>query len=348
MKILYLSFSNLDHSSNAVYIKGLRANGVEVVDFFSKTGRFKKYFETLKFYFANRKGTDFIFVGYDSPKLVIFLNIFSRKPIIYNALCSVIERLIISRGLVPKYSPKYWYYWLEDFFAVHLAKLVMLESAHQIDFFRKIFWVSKKKLFLAWTGADEEKFFFDPGIRKSDEFTVIFRGRLLPEAGGELAVKAAKKLENEGIKFLMLASGQNLPEVKTLIRELQPKNLHLITEFLPIEEVRRLMQSSHLSLGQLSGHPRLDRTIPHKAYETLALKLPYLTARNAAIMELLKEDETCLAFDPGNMDDLVTKIKWAKSHLKEIEEIGERGYEIYATMLQKNILATKVVKNLNV
>lgn len=348
MKVLYLSFSNLDHSSNAVYIKGLRANGVEVADFFSKTGRFRKYFEAFRFYFANRKGADFIFVGYDSPKLVIFLKLVSRKPVVYNALCSVIERLVISRDLVPKYSSKAWYYWLEDFLAVHLAKFVMLESANQADFFHRIFFVSKRKLIRAWTGVDEDKFFFDPSIAKAPVFTVLFRGRLLPEAGGELVVKAAKKLENEGIKFLMLASGQNLPEVETLIAELQPKNLQLITEFLPVSEVRRLMQSSHLSLGQLSAHPRLDRTIPHKAYETLALKLPYLTARNAGIMELLVEGQTCLAFDPGDADDLVTKIKWTKSHLKEIQEIGESGYNIYLTMLKKNILAAKIIMSLNI
>ena len=339
MKILYFSFSNLDHSSNAVYIKGLRANGVEVVDFFSKTGRFKKYLEVLKFYFANREGARYIFAGYDSPKLVIFLKIFSRKPVVYNALCSVIERLVISRGLAPKYSPKVWYYWLEDFLAAHLAKLVMLESAHQIDFFHKIFWVSKKKLFLAWTGADEEKFFYDPAVGKFGNFTVIFRGRLLPESGAELVVKAAKKLEKERIVFLMLASGQNLPEAQALIEKLKPSNLKLVTQFLPIEEVRRLMQSSHLSLGQLSSHPRLDRTIPHKAYESLAMRLPYLTARNAAVMELLKENETCLACSPADPDDLASKILWARNNPQKTGIIGENGHKLYASRLQSPILA---------
>lgn len=334
MKALYLSFSDLEHSVNAVYIKGLRRSGVDLV-----TGQFQKYSEAPKFYRENKMGADLIIVGYDSPMLVILLKLLGAKKVVYNALCSVIERLVISRGLVPKFSLKHFYYWLQDFFACRLANLVMLESDHQVNFFRKTFWVSRNKLFRAWTGVDEEKFFYDPNVQKFPDFTVIFRGRLLPEAGAEYAVRAAKILEGKGIKFIMHSFGQELPKIQRLIQELKPQNLTLITDFLPIEKVRELMQKSHLSLGQLSAHNRLQRTIPHKAYETLALKLPYLTARNAAVMELFTERETCLAFNPADSKDLADKILWAKEHREELKGIAENGYKLYQERLRPVILA---------
>lgn len=347
MKILYLSFSNIDSSVNEVYIKGLRQNGVEVLSCWSNRGGFKKLFDIIKFYRRNHKNAYLIIVGDDSPGLVILIQLISGKKIIYNALCSVYERLIISRNLASKFSLKAFYYWLLDFLAGHLASLIMLESNQQIDYFSKLFLISKKKCFLARTGVDEEYFYFDPNIKKFDQFTVIFRGRLLPEAGAEYVIMAAKKLENQGVQFIMHSFGQELQKIQELIDKLKPTNLKLMTEVLPDEQLRELMQKSHLSLGQLSNHERLRRTIPHKAYESLALKLPYITARNPAVMELLKENETCLAFKPADANDLAAKILWAKNHPKELAEIADNGYRLYLEELTPKILAQNLIKRIS-
>jgi len=346
MRILYLSFSNTDRSVNKVYIKGLEQNGVEVLSHWSNREGVKKIFDIAKFYRLNHKNVDFLIVGYDSPGLVVWLAMISRKKIIYNALCSVYERLVVSRGLASKFSLKAFYYWLLDFLACHTASLTMLESNQQIDYFSKLFFVPKKKCFLARTGVDEEYFYFEPNIKKFDEFTVIFRGRLLPEAGAEYVVMAAKKLENQGVKFIMHSFGQELQKIQDLIAQLKPVNLKLETKILPDEQLRELMQKSHLSLGQLSAHDRLTRTIPHKAYESLTLKLPYLTARNKGIMELLKENETCLAFKPADADDLAAKILWAKNYPQELAIIAENGRRLYLEHLTSKLLAEKILERI--
>jgi len=347
VKILYFSFSSLDISSNVVYIQGLRKNGVEVVEFHTKPVGIRKYREILSFYFKNRKNADFLMVGYHSPQIVMILKLFSRKAIVYNALCSVWERMVLSRSLIPRFSIKSLYYWLLDFFATQFSRLVMVETENQLKFFQKYFFLPKNKLFRALTGADETKFFYDPAIQKFPEFTVVFRGRLLPEAGAELIIPAAKQLEDKGVKFLMLASGYDLPKILKTIEEQKPKNLQLISDFLPIEELRKRMLASHLSLGQLSAHPRLERTIPHKAYDSLATKIPYLTARSAGIMELLTEGETCLAFNPGDAGDLAAKILWARDHREEIKEIGEKGWQLFQRELTAKHLAKNFLEELN-
>jgi len=344
MNILYLSVSSLDHSLNAVYIKGLRANGAVVNAYGVPKGILRSFFATVRRYRAHRRNTDCVLVGYDSPWLVVWLRLLGRKEVIYNALCSVIERLVLSRGLASRHSLKYWYYWLQDFLACACAHLVMLESQRQIDFFCATFKVPRAKCFRAWTGVDEEKFFFDPSIKKYEKFTVIFRGRLLPEAGGEFVVQAAKLLESTGIRFVMHSSGQDLPKIRALIEELKPQNLTLVTDFLSFEEVRAQMQRAHVSLGQLSAHDRLTRTIPHKAYESLALKLPYLTARNPAVLELLTEGETCLACNPADAQDLANTILWARDHPHELVRIAEKGYRLYQEHLTSKKLARKLLE----
>ena len=175
----------------------------------------------------------------------------------------------------------------------------------------------------------------------------MFRGQFLPESGVEYVVRAAKILENENINFVIHGGGQNDDKIKKLIEELRPGNIKLMIDFLPAEELRTLMQKCHLSLGQLSNHPRLKRTVPHKCYESLAMKLPYLTASNIGVLELLTPDETCLTCNPADAGSLAKKILWAKNHPREIEMIAENGYQLYQTKLKSNILARNLLDRIS-
>ena len=347
MRIIYFGFSR-SNSIDSVYIKGLREQGIAVDDFFYPDAGWQRYRLLAKSFFDNRRGADITMVGYASPQAVIWLWLLGAHRIVYNALCSEYERKIVSRGLAKTTSTKAFYYWLLDYVACFCAKLVMLETQHQIDYFVKLFHLNPKKLFLAWTGVDDRKFSYRQGIAKFETFTVLFRGRLLQEAGGTYLVRAAKELEDQSIDILMLAAGQELPAVQALIEELKPKRLKLVTDFLPDEELLMTMGQCHVSLGQLGNHDRLQRTIPHKAYESIALKLPYLTARNPAVMELLKENETCLAFNPADSHDLAQKILWAKDHQAELVKIAENAYELYQKKLTTKALAAALLERIKV
>src|SRR3989344_975146 len=135
-KIVYITRTRPEYSLNAVLIKGLRENGVEVLDFYVKDKSFKGFKDALSFYRNNSKNADLLVVGYNSPALVIFLRFFCRKKIVFNAILSEYERMIISRKLASRISLKAGYYWLLDFMAVHLADLTNVETNHQLDFFK--------------------------------------------------------------------------------------------------------------------------------------------------------------------------------------------------------------------
>ncbi|MBI2064480.1 MAG: glycosyltransferase [Candidatus Yanofskybacteria bacterium] len=345
-KIIYTSRSRLEYSLNAVCIRGLMENGVGVVEFGLANGGVFDFFRFLVFYLRNRKDIDAVIVGYDSPSLVIFLRFFCRKKIIYNAVLSVYERLIVSRGLASRFSIKAFYYWLLDFVAVHFADLIFVESDSQADYFKKIFIIDGKKVFRSWIGVDEDKFFYDPAIPKFPTFTVLFRGALQPETGAEYLIQAAKLLENEDIKFIMQCGGQLLDRAREVIHEYRPKNLDLRTNYIQSDELCLLMQKCHLSIGQLSKHERLSRTIPHKAYEALAMRLPYLTAANSGILELLKSDETCITCEPANARSLADKILWAKNNPEELGRIAKGAYEFYISDLKSRVIAKKLLDNI--
>ena len=76
----------------------------------------------------------------------------------------------------------------------------------------------------------------------------------------------------------------------------------------------------------------------------MAMKLPYLTARNAGIMELLKENETCLAFTPADSSNLAEKMIWAKNNPDKIVEMANAAHQLYQRDLTPRALAAKALE----
>lgn len=345
--ILYISTTRPDYSLNSVLIKGLKENGVNVLDL-KVTRRIRGLIKAGLFYRKNSHNADLIMVGYNSQPFIPWLKLISKKKIVFNAVLSEYERMVISRQMARPLSLKGIYYWFSDLIAVHLADLILVESNKQADFFNKIFKVSKKKLYRNWIGADEDKFYYDRSVPKLQSFTVLFRGALMPEAGVEHVIKAAKILEDKNINFLLLIGGLLMDKTEKLIKEIDPKNLKYVTEYFSHDELRRTMQSCHLSLGQLSDHVRLKRTLPHKLYETLSMKLPYLTAHNPGVLELLTPNDTCLTCDPADSNSLAEKILWIRDNYHLAQNIAENGYKLFKDKLSSKVLGKELLDKMSI
>ncbi|MEK7609650.1 MAG: glycosyltransferase [Patescibacteria group bacterium] len=342
MKFAYVNTQNI-FPHDIHLIDGLRQLGHEVNEICEKGTGIKKYLNLARKIRTYNKSVNAIFVGYTSPLFVPIVKLMSQHPIIFNAASSQYEANVVSReeesfGIFKTIK------WLAiDFFSFHFSDKILLESNEQIKYIKKTFFVSKKKLIRSWTGLNESEFFFDSSITKRVDFTVLFRGRFLPESGILTVIQAAKILENQDIKFLIIGHGYLYRKVNAMMAELSPKNLQMLNNKLSIQELRNLMLSCHISLGQLANHPRLDRTLPCKLFESLALKLPYLTGRNKAALKLLTENKSCICVNPGDEQDLAKKILEMRNNPIRLETIGNSGYELYKNELTSKKLAEKII-----
>lgn len=328
MRICYINI-DLKSTRDRVALLGLRENGHEVLEIEENAKGLKK-FSALRRKLKVLEGKyDIAMIGYAGAILVPWVRLVSGKKIIYNAGAPLYDGMILSRNAGREFSLKALRIWLIDYVSLHLSDIVLLESEAQKKFTAEKFHVKSKKLFVVQTGADKAEFFIESGIVKRPIFTVLFRGKFMPEAGVDVLLEAAVILKNEGIRFLVLGHGFLEEEIKSRVSQLQLSNLELVTERLSFAELRRKMQECKLSLGQLSNHPRLERTIPHKAFESMAMALPYLSARTGAVLEVLAENKTCLCFEPGNAEDLARMILFAKNNPQIIREMATEGKQIF-------------------
>ena len=340
MKFYYISTNN-SYPQNRHLIDGLRENDHEVFEVEEKNQGLSKYIKIVKNFWPQRHLYDVVIVGFTSPHFVPIMKLMFLKGVIYNGQFSQYEANVISRG---KNKKVVW--WLKDFVSFILSSKILLESNSQIDFIHKLFFVPRKKLTRSWAGVNEKHFFIDKGVEKNKEFTVLFRGRFLPESGIDTIIKTAKLLENEKIYFLIIGHGFLYKTVNALIKKLHPKNMTVIQEFLSYNELRKKMFSCHISLGQLANNQRLYRTLPCKLFESLALGLPYLTGRNTGVLELLKENETCLIVESANPKELAKKILALKNNPNLLEKVAKQGYKLYKEKLTSKQLAKEFIDNL--
>ena len=334
MKICYISFK-LDNPRDQITLRGFKEIGVEV-----EVLSFDGYLKLLKDFRRLEAKIDLVMVGYASSVLIIFLRLFTRKRIIYNALATFYDSMVISR------NQSLVRYWLIDFLAFSFADKIFLECRAQKDLVVRIFKIRPEKISVHFVGTDDKQFYFDPSVPKLSQFTVVFRGMFLPEAGADIAIRAAKELEGTGIKVRIIGRGLLKKDMANLVQELKPTNVELITEMLPIEELRKKMLECHLSLGQLANHPRVHTTIPHKVFESMAMKLPYLTGDNKGVMEFLTDGETCFTVPPGDYHALARKILVLKDRPKELEQVAENAYQLYQREFTPKILAWKILEEL--
>jgi glycosyltransferase involved in cell wall biosynthesis len=63
--------------------------------------------------------------------------------------------------------------------------------------------------------------------------------------------------------------------------------------------------------------------------EAFAHGVPVIASRIGALAELVKDGETGLLFEPGDLQELSKKVCWAWDHPVEMQQMGVRARKIF-------------------
>lgn len=348
LRICYFGIYDPEFCRNKVYRKGLIENGATVIECNDRSRGLLKYFRLFQKHWRIRNDYDVMIVGYPGYIMVPFARLLTRKPIIFDALCSFYEAQIISRDAYAGIPFRVAYIRFIDWMANTFADKILVETDAQRRYYENELGVHTGKCVPVFIGVDEESFFYDSQVKKNEEFTVFFRGRLTIEAGFRHIIEAARLLENEPIVFKAVGFGFGpvVTDIRERLLSYKLKNFTLIEHQVPIDDLRVALGATHVSLGQFEANERLSRTIPHKAFESLSMRLPYITARTneeAGITELFTDGENCLFVRPADPADLAAKIKMLISNTKLREQLSENGFETYQTRFTSRILGGEVL-----
>lgn len=178
--------------------------------------------------------------------------------------------------------------------------------------------------FVEW-GYPRERFVYIPNFVNAaglvpagvpgDAFT--FLGRLSPDKGIGTFIRAAAKA---GVKARIVGTGEGEEELKALAQSLGAD-----VEFLGYRSGEALFDALRSSRA-LVLPSELYENAPMSVMESYALERPVIGARIGGIPELVREDETGILFDSGNVDSLAQALsKFAAKSTEEIHSMGKAG-----------------------
>jgi glycosyltransferase involved in cell wall biosynthesis len=311
LTVCYFGIYHPGHPRNSVFLRSLKKAGFNVIEINNRSDGVKKYWNLARELWRNRKKIDVVLVGFPGQQAVFIAKLIFRGPVIFNPLLSLHDAIIGDRKSFSRWSIRALYFWLLDFFSVHLADHVIHDHKTHVEYFSKTFKLRKSKTSVIYMGADEE--LFQPLSLPEKKYEIHYYSSYIPVHGTDTIIRAAKILENDGITFVISGRGQCYADDRKLADELDVRNVEFTERLKSKEELNQFINSSWISLGLLAWVPRTPRSIASKVFEAMCCGRPIVTAYTKAGAELLKDKESVLFVEPKNPKDLAEKILLLKS-----------------------------------
>jgi glycosyltransferase involved in cell wall biosynthesis len=358
MRVLYFgTYSTGEgYPRNNVIIRALKKSGIDVVECHEPLWRgpeekvagvrmgvgLIKFFPRLllaylllmgKFFRIRRY--DLIIVGY-SGHIDIFLakllNIFKRKPLVFDAFLSLYDTAVLDRKIVKAGSFMARILWWIDKVSCASSDLVLLDTYEHITFFVDTFQLPRQKFSRVFAGTENEFLVNDSreAAGKGEEFRVLFFGTYIPLHGIETIVKTAQLLQDEeDIHFLFIGKGQLLPDIRNLAESLGVNNITFIEQWVSPVELKHHIHNASVCLGIFGETGKAKRVIPLKVYGCLSQGKALITGDTPAARELLRDKESGLLVplgDPASLANAILKLKKDKNLL---ERIGREALKLF-------------------
>ncbi|KKQ56411.1 MAG: Glycosyl transferase group 1 [Parcubacteria group bacterium GW2011_GWA2_38_13] len=346
MKICYFGIYQKDYCRAKNTIIGLRKCGVEVIEVQDRTPGFKKFWNLYKQHREIRNNYDIMLVGFPGQIIMPFAKLISKKPIVFDAFASMYDGNVFDRKNCSPYSLKALWYYCMDWLSCALADRVLLDTKEHAQYFIKTFRMNSKKLIVVYHGIDDNVY-HPLNVQKNEKcFLAVFYGYITPLHGIEYVLGAMKKLEKENIRLWIIGGGQDYKKMKEFAtNELKLSNVDFFPVMVP-EKLMNFIGSVHVGLGIFGNTDKVNRVIPNKVYELMAMGISVITSDTPAIREKFTHRENVYLCKRADIDAIADAIVDIKNNQELRDHISKKALLCIKENLTPIILGTQLLKDL--
>jgi glycosyltransferase involved in cell wall biosynthesis len=343
--ILFFGIYDRTYARTVVLRNGFERNGWRVeechLDARANKG-LSKYWKLARMGLrARREKHDLVLVGFPGHTVVWLARLLFGPKIIFDAFLSIYDANVFDRKIYSKNSWRAKKDRLLDLWSCKLAERVLLDTNAHIDFFVKTFGIPREKFLRVLIGADDTV--FTPSHAQEDSiFTIHFHGTFIPVQGVDYIVEAARLLRDTDVRFRIIGSGQEAVRVDRMIQEYNFGNVIERISKIPVTQVPGYLARAHVTLGLLGDRERIQRAIPNKVYEAMAMGKATITADTIAIRELPDVEQALVLVPPADPRALADAILVLRSNRERRLALGKAARELF----EKECLPEKVVADL--
>ncbi len=333
MRVCYLGPFDPEYPRNKVIIKGLRKNGVEVIECNARSNyNLINYAKVLEK--SEMLNYDVIMLGargvYYNQPLMLCMKHFTKKPIVFDAMLTLYETEVIDRQRVHSESVKAKLMYLLDYLALRNANLVLSDTIAHAKYYSCLYNIQFNAFRRVFVGSDDETFYPRIYKKENDSFLVMFWGGFIPLQGVKYIIEAANLLKDYGdIKFELRGFGQTYYETLEISKSLGVKNITFSPSWIPYSELPGFIAEADVCLGIFGETGKAKRVVPNKAVEALAMRKSLITGDSPAAREVLSSEENCILVPMADPKAIANAILELKQNKKLRVSIAENGYQLF-------------------
>lgn len=303
-----------------------------------------KIFSVIASRWNEIKECDVIYVGYPGH-LDVFIAWpvakLLRKKLVFNPLLIIYTGFAEEQGILNKnslmgYAAKYG-----ESLIYNMCDMVFADTPLQKQFLIDRLNVKEEKIRVLPIGADDSYYRYTPYTNDKKKLNVMYYGLYSPIHGVEYIIEAARLLKNDAdIIFTFVGNGNRFQENYDRAQKLGLKNCVFYPNT-PLSEHPAIIEKGDIFLGFLEKHPSVDRIIPNKIYQGLALNKVVLTADAQVTRSLFKHKENMYLVKPADPKVFAEALVELKNDPKLRKHIAESGNTLFKTEFKPERVAEK-------
>ncbi len=292
-------------------------------------------------------GQDFFFVSYMGHFLVLYLRLFTKKPIVFDFYLSIYDMMCNDRKI---YKPDSLLgkltYWIEQK-SLQLADYIIVDTHKLIETLSQNYNIPKEKFVRVPLTINEENVKPLQTERYKPQFTVLYVGSYIPLHGTEVIIEAARILQEQGDDtfFLMIGKGPDLEKCQTLAESYGLRNIEF-KGFMSLEDLNYYYNATDINLGLFSVGERANSVVLNKTNDAFRVGKPHLTLKTDAMQEAFTDNEDIFFTKDNHPETLAARIVEIKQNPALLTQVGANALISYDQKLSnacaRNIMATRI------
>ena len=347
MRVVYWGTYDTGKPRNRIMIRGLRENGVEVVECHREVWsgvedksqisglrgkleflvRWVLCYPILLWRYMRLPRHDAVVVGYLGHLDVLLLWPFANVrgvPIVWDAFLSLYNTVVEDRSLVDRHNTVACLLYAWEWLACRAADLVLLDTQAHARYFVECFGIPAERVQDVLVGVEPELFPASAQQARHATFsavTVLFYGQFIPLHGVETIIRAARMAKPENIDWVLIGKGQEAAKIQTMLDNEPLPRVRWIPWVL-YEELIDWIHRADICLGIFGDTHKAALVIPNKVFQIISAGKPLVTRDSPAVCELVSKDSSAVVLSPpADPGALLAAVYSLADRLKEGEQM---------------------------
>ncbi len=209
---------------------------------------------------------------------------------------------------------------------VEQAKMIVSPS----HFFKQILLrefkgLSAERIYVSPSGGVGNEFYLSDIRKKNDVLTIGYVSRISEAKGWDVLLLAVRKLVDDGVncRLIVAGRGEQQEDFLKMVRSLSLSEVVSYLGPIPYYSLPRIYQQMDLFIFPTC----LEESLGLVGLEAMASKLPVIGSHIGGLTDYIQDGVNGFFFTPGNVEELVQKIKCYKSLPCEVQkQMAEQAY----------------------